>query len=145
MPNAVLEAMAAGLPVVTTAVGGVRDFAVDGRDALLLESVEPRRIADAIERLASQPELRSRLGLRGRELARRYFVSDVVGARLARVLEAFVARGGSCREPSPDLVWFREREESISCMGDAREHAQLCRRVVGRPQPSTYGDGWDAT
>ena len=71
MPVAVLEAGATGLPVVATAVGGVPDLLVDGRDAVLVSDDDDAAMADAILRLLRDPELAGRLSRNGRLLASR--------------------------------------------------------------------------
>jgi glycosyltransferase involved in cell wall biosynthesis len=71
LPNAVLEAMAAGLPVIATAVGGVPEIVVDGVTGLLVRPHEPSELAAAIERLTGDPLLRARLGAAGRLAAER--------------------------------------------------------------------------
>lgn len=65
-PLALIEAQAAGLPVVATDVGGVRDIIVEGRTGFLVKCGDVGSIAAAIERLAADPELRTRLGAAGR-------------------------------------------------------------------------------
>lgn len=69
LPNAVLEAMAAGLPVITTAVGGVPEIVVDGVTGMLVPPHAPRALADMIERVAADPGLRVRLGTAARQAA----------------------------------------------------------------------------
>lgn len=71
LPNAVLEAMAAGLPVIATAVGGVPEIVTDGRTGLLVRPHAPDELAMAIARLSADPRLRSRLGAAGRSVAER--------------------------------------------------------------------------
>jgi glycosyltransferase involved in cell wall biosynthesis len=71
MPVAVLEAGAMGLPVVATAVGGVPDLLVDGRDGVLVPDDDDAAMADAILRLLQDPELAGRLSRNGRLLAER--------------------------------------------------------------------------
>lgn len=58
MPNAVLEAMAAGVPVVATAVGGVPEFVESGHTGLLVPPASPSALADAMLRLATDVNLR---------------------------------------------------------------------------------------
>jgi len=60
-PNVLLEAMAAGVPVVATAVGGVPEIATDGKDALLVQKRNPEAFAAAMTRLLDDAELRGRL------------------------------------------------------------------------------------
>jgi glycosyltransferase involved in cell wall biosynthesis len=71
MPVAVLEAGAMGLPVVATAVGGVPDLLVDGRDGVLVPDDDEAAMAGAILRLLRDPELAGRLSRNGRLLAER--------------------------------------------------------------------------
>lgn len=69
MPNAVLEAMAAGLPVVATRVGGVPELVVPGETGLLVDRGDPAALANAIEQLSLDAPLRRRLGAQGRARA----------------------------------------------------------------------------
>ena len=73
MPNAVLEAMAAGLPVVATAVGGTPEVVVDGVTGLLVPPRDPDALARAIVRLLRDPQLRQDMGRAGRERVERHF------------------------------------------------------------------------
>ena len=71
-PNTLLEAMAAGLPIVATAVGGVCEIATGEKDALLVESQNPRSLAAAIAKLLSDKTLRNRLSENARRTASAY-------------------------------------------------------------------------
>jgi glycosyltransferase involved in cell wall biosynthesis len=62
LPNSLLEAMALGVPMVATRVGGVTDIATDEEDALLVSPHAPQALATALLRLTNSPELRLRLG-----------------------------------------------------------------------------------
>lgn len=66
-PNVLLEAMAAGLPVVATAVGGVPDIVLNEKEALLVEKQNPVALARGIERILSDANLRSRLAEAARQ------------------------------------------------------------------------------
>ena len=70
LPNAVLEAMAAGLPVVSTRVGGIPDLIDDEVTGLLVAPGDPEALAAAITRLVTDEPLRLRLGAAARERAR---------------------------------------------------------------------------
>ncbi|GHE27494.1 glycosyl transferase [Streptosporangium violaceochromogenes] len=67
MSNAVMEAMAAGRPVVATAVGGTREL-LSGR-GLLVPPADPRALADALERVLHDPRLGASLGSAARAWA----------------------------------------------------------------------------
>ena len=72
-PNAILEAMAAGLPVVATRVGGTPELVVDGVTGILVPPRSPADLAAAVSRLLADPGLARRLGTAGRERAVREF------------------------------------------------------------------------
>lgn len=61
-PLTVMEAMAAGRPVVATAVGGVPELVQSGRTGLLVPPGAPRALAHALQRLLAEPALRAQLG-----------------------------------------------------------------------------------
>jgi glycosyltransferase involved in cell wall biosynthesis len=61
LPQVLLEAFAAGLPVVATSVGGVADALGDGRRGLLVPPSDAKAAVAALDRLASEPDLRERL------------------------------------------------------------------------------------
>jgi glycosyltransferase involved in cell wall biosynthesis len=69
VPNALLEATACGLPIVTTDTPGCRDVVTDGVNGLLVPVKNAQAIADALELLIQDPELRHKMGSAGREIA----------------------------------------------------------------------------
>ena len=73
LPNVVLEAMAAGLPVVATRVGGVPEAVVPGETGLLVPPRKVEALAAALDHLLSHPEAAAALGKAGRRRARQYF------------------------------------------------------------------------
>lgn len=80
-PNGAIEAMAAGLPVVACAVGGLLDLIDDGVTGLLVPPGNAPALAAAIDRLAGDPGLGAGLGQRARaEVRRRYSFDRMVGA-----------------------------------------------------------------
>jgi glycosyltransferase involved in cell wall biosynthesis len=78
LPVAVMEAMALGLPVVATAVGGVPEMITDGVEGLLVPPRDPGALARAIERLARDPSRRAAMGAAARASAARYDIVDAV-------------------------------------------------------------------
>jgi glycosyltransferase involved in cell wall biosynthesis len=78
-PVSVIEALAAGTPVVATRVGGVPDVIRDREDGFLVEPGAADELADRLEELARDPALRDRLGAAGRErVLPRYAVARLV-------------------------------------------------------------------
>jgi glycosyltransferase involved in cell wall biosynthesis len=75
-PNTLLEAMAAGKPVVATRVGGSVDAVDDGRTGLLVQPAQPEDLAKAILRLVESPALRSAYGRAGNLRARERFAAS---------------------------------------------------------------------
>lgn len=73
LPNAVLEALSAGLPVVATRVGGVPELIRDGETGLLVEPGDVDALAEAMGRIERGPEVASRMGLQGRALVKEKF------------------------------------------------------------------------
>lgn len=65
--NAVLEAMACGLPVVTTDCGGMREAVTDGIEGFVVPVMDPEAMAGALIKLASSPDLREKMGQAARK------------------------------------------------------------------------------
>jgi glycosyltransferase involved in cell wall biosynthesis len=78
-PVSAIEALAAGRPVVATRVGGVPDVVRDGEDGFLVDAGATDDLGDRLEQLVRDPELRARMGERGRErVLPRYAVDRLV-------------------------------------------------------------------
>jgi glycosyltransferase involved in cell wall biosynthesis len=73
LPLAAVETLAAGLPIVATAVDGTPEVVVDGETGLLVSPGDPAAIAEAISRLVRQPELRRKLASAGRDRVLKHF------------------------------------------------------------------------
>jgi len=73
IPMVILEAMAAGVPIVASRVGGIPEILEDGRDALLVEAAAPGALANAVGRLAADPSLRAALVRSARRRAEAQF------------------------------------------------------------------------
>ncbi len=71
-PTVVLEAMASGMPVITTETCGMPDVVMDGINGLLIAPADAQAIERAVLRLAGSTELRQQLGESAQESMRRY-------------------------------------------------------------------------
>jgi glycosyltransferase involved in cell wall biosynthesis len=99
-PLSILEAMAAGLPVVSSRVGGVPELVADGETGLLVPPGDPAAMAAALGRLVADAGLRRRLGAAGRERAQRCFdVRRQRRAHLACYARELSRRGGPAPAP----------------------------------------------
>ncbi|MDQ2639184.1 MAG: glycosyltransferase [Pseudomonadota bacterium] len=78
LPMAVLEAMAAGLPVVATDVGGTGTAVADGVTGILLPPRDVDALGSAIAGLLESPELRHRMGESGRQRFREHFKAEIM-------------------------------------------------------------------
>jgi glycosyltransferase involved in cell wall biosynthesis len=101
MPLSILEAMAAGLPVVATEVGDIPRLVEDGSTGILVPPKRPKDLAAALERLLLDPDERRRMGAAGLVRARERFGLDgTIGAVEALYAELLHTRGGArAREP----------------------------------------------
>jgi colanic acid/amylovoran biosynthesis glycosyltransferase len=108
IPNAILEAMATGLPVVATRHGGIPEAVVHERTGLLVDEYDTEGLARALSRLGTDPGLRRRYGLEGRRVVEERFNAarqgDLLADRIRRMIDAYARLGPSERadwRPSP--------------------------------------------
>ncbi len=81
MPNALLEAMACGLPCIATRVSGSEDIIVDGANGLLVEPEDPVALAEALRRLIEDGDLAERLAQEARNTVLRHYQLEYVVQR----------------------------------------------------------------
>ena len=121
------EAMAAGLPVIATPVGGARDFVRDGDNGIIVPVGDAGRLSDALERLASDGALRERMGKAGAAAVRRLLDQDETARRHLEVLF------GSLRRHRP-RTRFRIAHliATLDRGGSEGQMAQLATRLDSR-------------
>lgn len=100
MPLTLLEAMATGMPVVTTNTSGMADVVEDGANGLLVPAADAEALAVRTQKLCQSAELRKRLGLAAQETMRKY-TWQRVAEQLEKVFELAVrnSRLRSSRSP----------------------------------------------
>jgi glycosyltransferase involved in cell wall biosynthesis len=86
IPNVLVEAMAAGLAVVSTTVSGIPELVRDGENGVLVAPEDPEALAEAIASLATDRARASRIAAAGRATIAREFDGDVLAARMAELL-----------------------------------------------------------
>jgi glycosyltransferase involved in cell wall biosynthesis len=84
IPNVLVEAMAAGLAVVSTTVSGIPELVEDGVTGLLVPPEDPAALADALLRLAKDPAERDRLAAAGTALVADRFDGDALATSMAQ-------------------------------------------------------------
>lgn len=91
-PMVVLEAMAAGIPVAASRVGGVPDLIDHENDGLMFDPNDPAEVMTCLERLVSEPETRARLGAAGRITARERFHPKVIATGHLKIYREVLGR-----------------------------------------------------
>jgi len=87
MPNAVLEAMAFGMPVVTRAVGGLKDFFENGKMGYLVETTNPEEIACGLKNLLDNEQNYYSISEYNYNYAQEHFMASKVAAKLYNLYE----------------------------------------------------------
>jgi glycosyltransferase involved in cell wall biosynthesis len=93
LPNAVMEAMAAGLPVVATSVGGTPELVIPGETGLLVPPGQAEPLAQALLDLLGDPDSSRRMGGRGRRLIAREYSLDALARAHGDLYGAVLGRG----------------------------------------------------
>jgi glycosyltransferase involved in cell wall biosynthesis len=143
-PMSVMEAMAAGLPVVSTAVGGVPELVQHGATGLLVPAGDACSLAEAIAQLGCDPARRAAIGNAARQTARERFDVRVMSLAYATLYQQLLcsstsgsARGSCSRLPKADRREVQQRlrhlpQHNAQVLLGNRLHAELlqplCRR-----------------
>ncbi len=94
LPKSLLEAAACGRPLVATDVSGCREVVRDGTTGLLVPPRDARALADALERLARDRDLRRRMGAAARDMVAREMSEKVVVAQTVALYRSLVPSAG---------------------------------------------------
>lgn len=93
LPNSLLEAMACGLPVVVTRVGGMPDVVSNSVEGFVVEPSDVNSLAEAIRKLLHNPELRKRMGTAGRDKIQKYYSLETVADHYITLYQQLLNRG----------------------------------------------------
>ncbi|MEW6183405.1 MAG: glycosyltransferase [Bacillota bacterium] len=97
LPLILLEAMAASLPVVATAVGGVPEVVVDGKTGVMVRSADPAGLAWGITQILEEPDLARRMGAAGEKRVSELFTVEKMAGRVMNLYrEALTNKGMWC-------------------------------------------------
>ncbi len=99
-PNVLLEAMAAGVPIIATNVGGVPEMVTAEKTALLTPARDPEALSKAIERMLKTEDLARKLSAAARERVQTHYSPQARTRQLARVYESVLV---SCSTPPKRL------------------------------------------
>jgi glycosyltransferase involved in cell wall biosynthesis len=86
--NSFLEAMAAGIPVIATPVGGIPDFLKDGETGLFCEVDNPRSIAQKVEKLLKDKESREYIVKNARKMVEEKYQWEAIAERMKEIFES---------------------------------------------------------
>lgn len=100
-PNAVLEAQAAGLPVVANDSHGMVEQVEDGRTGLLVDPDEDAAVVAAVQRLLEEPELRRRLGTEARRRVERENSPERIGTEMLAAIDEVLTDERRRSPPTP--------------------------------------------
>jgi glycosyltransferase involved in cell wall biosynthesis len=92
IPVSLMEAMACGLPVVSTTVSGIGELVTDGTSGLLVEPRNVEALTAALRRMVDDPHLRTQLGREGRRVVERSFNARASAERMASLFRSLVGR-----------------------------------------------------
>ncbi|WP_425374305.1 glycosyltransferase [Lichenihabitans psoromatis] len=124
LPLTILEAMAAGVPVVATNVGGTDEAAVDGVTGLLVPPGEPARLAAAIQAMLEDPARAARYGRAARKRFQTSFTAARMGADMAQLYQGLgvVPRSATTADRMDGMKPDKTRIGFIGAGGIAQRH-----------------------
>lgn len=96
MPTSVLEAMAFGLPVITSDVGGLPDFFENGLHGYMTGSKDPAVYAELILKIMDNKELKKQISLFNYNYARKNFMSDIIAQRVINIFNVVDTKSFIC-------------------------------------------------
>jgi len=96
IPQVLMQALAMGIPVVSTTVGSIPDVVLEGETGYVVPPRDGRALADRIQRLLEDPVLRRRLGANGRALVEQSYSIEKMLDRMESVYRQLATRTAAC-------------------------------------------------
>jgi len=90
LPNAILEAMALGMPVITRPVGGIPDIFREGENGYYVQSLDKDPFSKLLKSVISDKESLVRMAINNHHFARKHFLSSIVAKRLDKIYKKIV-------------------------------------------------------
>ncbi|MEI6533796.1 MAG: glycosyltransferase family 4 protein [Verrucomicrobiaceae bacterium] len=121
LPTVITEAMACGLPVVSTTVAGIPEMVSGGETGLLVQPDDIYALADAIMELSIDGGRRKALGEAGRKRAEELFALNITASQLAEKFAGVRNAGCGMREDAPVVYLMNSwsgAETHLECLGD---------------------------
>ena len=94
LPVSILEAMAAGKPVISSAIGGTNEAVIDGQTGLLVPPGNPAELARAVTCLLSNPTLAAQMAANARARVEQEFSAEMMVQRVDAIYEELLAARG---------------------------------------------------
>lgn len=136
LPTVIAEAMTCSLPVVSTRVAGIPEMVDEEETGLLVEPGDATAMADALARLAADPEARQSMGRAGREKAERTFELESCAAQLRERLTPY-AEGRAL----PDILCLTS-DGTAEELGELAQGASILRLDKDLPEASVIEAQW---
>ncbi len=108
LPNVVKEAMAIGLPVVTTSIPAMDELVMDGKSGILVAERDSLALSDALQKLIDDPRLRKSLALEGRKVIEDKFNTENNVLKLKNILSEIIAEKAIVSQRSDEAKSFLE-------------------------------------
>ena len=99
LPGSLLEAAASGRPMIATDAPGCREIVIQDETGILVPIEDPEALAQAIAKLATSPELRSRYGKAARQLVVSKLSATIIGSSIVRLYDELTLAHSDARQP----------------------------------------------
>jgi len=143
LPTVITEAMACGLPVVSTTVAGIPEMVIDRETGLVVETENPRAFSEALSTLANTPSLRETYGAQGQKRAQTLFDGEKTAPQLAALFSQKSLPSSSKSQPQILYLcehWDDQSDELRTVLHEPSTRLYACQastpKTLKNPQPS---------